>query len=479
MVYEFKVELKKDPVVPNENLYVPLIIYDLPGKEDIKKTFIDPHPEQYNIITNEADRKKKQSKVLPNIEGDIEDGAVTELGIIRTLKAAFIVDLLAVPVLSYKGKLNGFVIYNMLKSYFTTNPLPTSLNSSLWSSSLKGEKVEFPFYDGSSLGFNKYEVNKLFPTRTTISNALASLTEENSGIKLDNVKNISTPYNINDNSISQENGRIAIAISALMSGLIQNNCLDIVIDIINKITGWPIDLIYSYFEAYYINENVVGLLQYLLTTKEIMKEKKAAANKDTFGRQSEQNMPSVIKSGGRKMMMYHLPKNGINQLNSKSLPEVYVEGLPLMNKNTVSTYMTNNGITPGITANEFKPFVDTKWSNKKGPNEPINYAAEYALYHSMIGSYDSTKIFRSGFIPINVPDGSTYTDPINDADKLPNTTKMNYPILRQFLMPYLPSIDYYYIFYVVSNSDMTKKAEEQIKLIDNSLKFIEAIAQKD
>ena len=51
----------------------------------------------------------------------------------------------------------------------------------------------------------------------------------------------------------------------------------------------------------------------------------------------------------------------------------------------------------------------------------------------------------------------------------------NRPLLQDFIEPYEQKISFYYLFYVVTNSQMKDKAEEQVKLLNNSMPFIEKI----
>jgi hypothetical protein len=46
-------------------------------------------------------------------------------------------------------------------------------------------------------------------------------------------------------------------------------------------------------------------------------------------------------------------------------------------------------------------------------------------------------------------------------------------LLQDFIEPYAEKISFYYLFYVLSNTAHTRKAEEQVKLLSNSMPFIE------
>ncbi len=61
---------------------------------------------------------------------------------------------------------------------------------------------------------------------------------------------------------------------------------------------------------------------------------------------------------------------------------------------------------------------------------------------------------------------------INTAD-LVLIQENNRPLLQDFIEPYEQKISFYYVFYVVSNSQSLRKAEEQIKLLNNSMPFID------
>jgi len=51
----------------------------------------------------------------------------------------------------------------------------------------------------------------------------------------------------------------------------------------------------------------------------------------------------------------------------------------------------------------------------------------------------------------------------------------NYPLLQDFIQPYMKNISFYYVLFVVSNIEPVKKAEEQIKLINNTMPFISKV----
>ena len=51
----------------------------------------------------------------------------------------------------------------------------------------------------------------------------------------------------------------------------------------------------------------------------------------------------------------------------------------------------------------------------------------------------------------------------------------NRPLLQALIEPYEQKLAFFYVFYVVSNSSMMTKAEEQVKLINNSMPFIKVM----
>ena len=52
------------------------------------------------------------------------------------------------------------------------------------------------------------------------------------------------------------------------------------------------------------------------------------------------------------------------------------------------------------------------------------------------------------------------------------------PLIAKILKPYLDKLENYYMFYLLTNNDPDFKCEKQMKLLDVSLKFIQAMNPK-
>lgn len=232
-----------------------------------------------------------------------------------------------------------------------------------------------------------------------------------------------------------------------------------------------------FFEAFYINENVVGLLQYLI--------KNILPNPPTipvFEKQDSISFATVTNSNIKLNSSYRFLMQKASSepvTTAKNVPSMVIEPISLVDHNPdpiIDDDNKNFAITFGINRST-GTFVDDTKTNKEV------FEAERAVIERINkGTYDSNKIFRDGGTNCTIPTPIQIKLPIPKGIP-PAVQKManekNYPLLQDFLEPYAKKIQLYYVFYVVTNNKNRSKAEEQIKLLNNSIPFIRALYSSD
>jgi hypothetical protein len=285
-------------------------------------------------------------------------------------------------------------------------------------------------------------------------------------------------YELGDIKFSDE---VFILVSILLlAELIKYNYFDIVVEIINILVGngsddpsngnWSKDKIYAFFEAYYINENVIGLLQFLI--KDVLKRPDTGIPPQvTINEDIEKTVSKNYKAANKYRIVYNLftkDNNGILDndynlnVNKQLIDKTIEENKDPLRQEEIDKFVAETGvnITNGIFAEDRDPLKETF----KKINTVIDFENR--------GLYNSNRIFRNGEINncnqvLNAGDNNIL-NPFNDTQE----NETNRPLLQDLLEPYQKKILFYYLFYVVSNNQPTLKAEEQIKLINNSMPFI-------
>ena len=109
--------------------------------------------------------------------------------------------------------------------------------------------------------------------------------------------------------------------------------------------------------------------------------------------------------------------------------------------------------------------------NGKEVDPLLEFYRSYIYLDSL--AYDGNKIFRDGnktvgCDPSRIKNAGGITDkiewivdPNEGIDKPKLSLEGNRPLLQDFLEPYKEKIRYYYLFYLVTNNDPTKKGKEQ------------------
>src|ERR1700733_11267526 len=244
-----------------------------------------------------------------------------------------------------------------------------------------------------------------------------------------------------------------LIIIIVIKTLIKFKLFDVISSIIRILAAndtWSIEKIYFFFEAFYINENIVGLLDYLMT-KIVNK-----GNTQIFNSHQSINATTLVNSNVKisSIFQYFEAKTNIGGFADRpinfTLPDAKIN-MNLFNqpektikeKERDATFLTNFNI------NADGQFIVRNMTFK---NALTTLSAVIDRENKEV--YNSKNIFP--FLSATAP-------PILETNR---------PLLQDFIEMYRKKIDYYYVFYVVSNVQRRLKAEEQIKLLNNSIAFI-------
>lgn len=482
LVYDFEIEIEPD-------VFVPFLIYDLPGKEDIEKSYIIPG-------VNPTDKDEEKKKAFHNITNDLPDDKVR--------KGTLSQNPILLPIFNdwadkMVTELKTSIITPHLITEIITKTISTEVTLSQWYMS-----PAIPDYKDVSTA---YIINSLFSSNPTNFDELfngskiANVFKNNDPIGFFNAtspKGIASAMpliSINVGKFDKFKKELEIYFCiVVMVYLFFYNLFDIIISIIYRVTGsatsdsdggWTKNKIYTFFEAYYINENVVGLLQYLV--KEILDVS------DTGIKTQEQdpevgNLPinktinSNLKLGLKYRALIVLKNNHIpridNEYNFIIKPNYLFSINNYVKARKIKTLANATGISTCIDiANDYSSSkaIGTCTFAKENDNTNLSIERMERIINFTNGSlYDNNKIYRDGETVCNNILVNIILNPMHTIKKsLPKENlEHNYPLLKDFLEPYRQKISFYYVFFVVSNTQVYKKAEEQIKLINNSMPFI-------
>jgi hypothetical protein len=494
LVYDFEIN-----VDPKNNVCVPFLIYDLPGNEDILQTYVTPNLDSVldntvrsrifaDVVGDGPNKERKSAYVMNPILTPIFDDNLNILTKVLSeanidTRSSILQELLDYTIVNYnldvinnKYRPNGtsFKISSLYKSQ------PTNLADMFNPAKLLDRET----ITSTIKRMNKWSANPIFTSDKIVPDHAFAI------YLLDVLGAIGTQYQLNPVTITTASAakEILILVGVVVVGfLIKYQYIDILVETIYRInrandsdsdTGengkWSRNKIYAFFEAYYINENVMGLLQYLTTNILAPTENSSAneigiqagASKDDFTKISDE-INGAVQTGNRYRSLRNnastQPKNvAINDFGY-AVSETYIKPTTeILRQDAIDTYKLNNAVQEN--GSFFQP--NTQYAELF--NRMVNTIA-----FTNRGLYDKNKVFRSGTIscgqsllnPRSVIDGS--------PDKLPET---NRPLLQDFIEPYEQKISFYYVFYVVSNGQTINKADEQVALLENSMSFVNRLA---
>ena len=468
VIYEFQIESESEP-----GKYTPLIIYDLPGKEDLYKTYILPT------------RTSETPNAIPDIQSDV---AISHNGrelSVKEKKSTYILNPLLIAGFdnNYESciknieSLDPREITNPDKSKRIVQQIRDTTRLNIIRDLMETE-IQFDRLDiGAEVNlvsnstrkirdfYNVADINK-FADLFILKN-ITDIIKENGTVTLGKLTNefgllaasgADNLRNADGSHIKPVYIFYVSVIMALIKVFLKYKLFDIVAGMISSVTNWSFDQIYMFFEAYYINENVLGLLDYLV--------KKVVKVNQSFPQQTNDKYQETLSKNLSKLNNY-LYANSFK--NNNQLITLNYNFYKIDNKFLAS----NDDSTKELInyAKEEYQLTDSdgiygKSNRAKTQNKLFNPTRIDLLLHNK-SSYDSNKLFRSSTIPYN----TEYINP--DTMKLEPMT--NAPFIYDILMPYKSKLEYYYLFYVMSNVNAKLKAEEQIKLLDNSTPFIKAL----
>jgi len=516
LVYEFQIEVK----IGGNTVTVPFIIYDLPGKEELVKTYIGD-----NIIDNtEYNNKTKQAKldhivpaVFPDLNEPLDLYTDTKIGtkLIKDKKITFTMNPYLIPSYCSDTEINNIIT----KLEDIDNKI-----SKEWLEEFFKKKVV------DSGEFNNYHVDpndlKLLKNEIAVSNILNNnvinfktyfeLTNVDPA-KIDRGDAMDVIEKIGLIEYYSRSGDVSVQdkifqrylLVLLIWKLMQYKAIDVIVLIIETALGsregWKKENIHAFFEAMYINENVVGLIQYLITEVMNKREDPPPFVKQIAG--------SIIKVGCNsscsEISKYLLINNMFRQIKHQVIQDPndifefnYFEGFSVDNellktagkspyqRDKINDFIATYSHPPvGMGPNgEFEVHEPGDPDTGKKIKPLWDFYREYIYLDSVV--YDGNKIFRDGDQKIacdptrinnesDVGKVEWIVDPNSKFTEPKLTVETNRPLLQDFLEPYKEKIKYYYLFYLVTNNDPMKKGKEQINLLNNSYNFINILDSAD
>jgi hypothetical protein len=410
--------------------YTPYIICDLPGKEDMYKTYIQPNA---NTIVD----AKRKTAILNDLPADKKTWLGDE---VKPLKSTYILNPLIMSI--FNG--NYQIIIDHLKSLDAilvdqqTKDIITSF----------GQQTYY-YYDTNLSPANR-KISAFYIDYTSINNFTELFDAAKLKDSLADLNGIYRFYTVpTTGDVKRKLQIYQLLLISMVQILIQKNYLDVIVNLIHHLTDWPVKTIYNIWEGYYINENVVGLLHYLV--KNILGDEKQPFESQSEGDVGMYEKVKLDYELGGIYTNFEQQKND-TRIFPVNFTALKVEPFVIQDSAFAIKYRIDPDRTfLSVAANKtLAQYYDTM---------------NAIIYKQNLGLYDSNKIYRDGRIQFP----QTYANP----DKTPPIINMrNNPILQDFLQPYEQKISFYYLFYVVTNNAKELKAEEQIKLLNNSMTFI-------
>ncbi|AEQ33328.1 P-loop containing nucleoside triphosphate hydrolase domain-containing protein [Megavirus chiliensis] len=500
LVYDFEINL--DPKSTNP-IFVPFLIYDLPGKEDIGKTYVDTAitPDITGSSPNQIELRKRVFKDIEPTAWRSGDSSAKER------KSTYVLNPLLIPIYDDNVTIISNILTNISSFVITiptSNTLEAAFEQKIVQDILSFIVDNFGYTDTAGDYFtpNKYPISSLYQNPGTITTFTQLLDMNNidpkyytgEGTDIDKYTtrqkgipsvNIELVYSgLNANFILNE---IKILVCVVIIGfLIQYKLFDVIVEIINQVVegpggsdndndgGWSRSKIYAFYEAYYINENVVGLLQYLITSvlnkSSDIQEQTSTINGDTITNAISDNYRTANRYRVLRALNNRIPDGSIVGEYKLIVNPKLLQSTDILKSKEISDFILTNDIdtTTGKFAENGTPIIEADQKIKN------------VISFENRGDYDTNKIFRSGNTTYTCndiinPNNKYIINPIhaiNTADPV-LIQENNRPLLQDFIEPYEQKISFYYVFYVVSNSQSLRKAEEQIKLLNNSMPFID------
>ena len=485
MVYDFQIKIVENGSIT----YVPFLIFDLPGKEDPFKTFVEKN-----------DPISITDVPMDTFSVPLPQGAFN----VKLYKNACVLD----PLMLCSDIAKTVDIENvMVPVHDPTLALGSKrMNDALWKRFAEDiNSTSLPL--GALIG-NAGFVPGPAPVSTPVSNfyTVNSTAVGNSAeiFRVPNQAQVGAPgfthWNpglvvANPGQYSDQYGAFAIPASAprsafdaplgaryymrrayvvVVKSLIKFGMFDMLADLVSRLTSDSYSKVMMIYESYNINENVLGLLYYLMKANNLGKPIKAQPIKredEYMGATLQfiniidilQYLTTLLTAGGMTTDTF---------FDNVLRPSVFK--VPESDYNFINDYTTRTLFTAYKTMMNIQSSAGNLiYANPNTLIQDLENIIRTMFYLKMIGSYDSTKLYRDGDMTVCDDTGLIATH-INPSEGTVDDSK-NDPIMEILLRPYKETINMYYFFYTISNSNRKLKSEEQLKLLNSSMSFINEV----
>jgi len=529
LVYDFQIKLKHPS---GEDIFVPFLIYDLPGKEDIFRTYVIPKPEDYltpiiNPSTGQPEEDPRRKRTFNDI--DENNGTITRSTFkydCKDKKSSLVLNpllaVLDVPNNQFKNiidimielgtkmdvTLQNKIVGNVLNQEIHTYERDTITNqikerptpykiTGMYQVDLQIPQthptpsllVFTNLFDKSKVATDGYyDHNTAAQTSTKIISSLGDIASKQIFYHAYYISEYSTiKFSDNLGEMPFFKQIFIVVIDQLIEYKMFDVLFHIISIVINCLPGshpkgtdsnnnWKMDgtndRINLIYEGFYINENVLGIVDYLC--KRVDSSYKFNSLDRPSGKYRKQHILDMNFKYSSKYAFYAAKATSTVTL-SNSFPIYKIDdGLMKTSDRELQEKIK-----------EFRNvYIDTSDADNvyaryeiNGNPVEIKQVFEGLRMEKFLinkGSYDSNQIFRDGSLPTK--DAGVDVKRINkDGAEEP---LMNVPFIFDFLEPYAAKLDMYYMLYVVSNNRKRLKSEEQIKLINNSMDFIKLLTSQ-
>lgn len=494
VVYEFQIEV----TIGDRNIFVPFIIYDLPGKEDIIKTYVDPVPADIATPTT------VKSAIFSDFEDDTQANIDSPFNdVIKDHKISALMNPYLVPAYCDSAKLSAIVQYLESLDDIVSHGWRREFFGQLldnWAIfygmqvDSRGNVVRKDF-DAAHVGgdpsistpqivtapimsfadfFSEDKINftgafpNLGPALPTDSDFNTKLSE-NLGI-LESFSELSA-------ITSGKTAMLRYLLTLLIWQLMQYRALDVIARIIEISTGnqWSTESIHAPFESFYINETINGLINFL--TIRVLNKSSPYESHVVGSLTAPTSSMREISSTLATQNYYRYIKN-LDSIDSARDVNVK-DALRVVSNPDLTRNIENN-----YRKNEIESFV-AKYRTLVGMNYDSTVALQNQNVQKLLSTfrsaiyydsflYDNNKIFRNNeYGNVECSNAEAQHDFV---DVNTNPTKViretNRPLIQDFLEPYQEKIKCWHLFYVVTNNDPERKGVSQLDMLENSMKFI-------
>lgn len=465
LVYDFQIKIKAD-------VYVPFLIYDLPGKEDIYQTYVLPDggPRGFDDLFGDRHYWKKSTHIT------------NPVAIPLTLSENFAdPSHLSHPIRDVLSRME-------FTRATSTNPTARALMNTILNE-ISDHRYQASRVDDTSdpekvVYDNATSTRDLFTTPPT---GFLDLWDENlyqsvADVQSDDQTEINRPLTMGmvSTAVFINEGRPAVteALKAtrtiiaivLIEQLIAHKLHDLLYRIIARSAGWDISRLQAFAEGYYINENVVGLLDYMLS--DISKVGGRSAPQLSYQHDEDWN---TITTHIVRLMTQMMTMKAFQTLGSPAWSLDYgmsvadgileAAGDPLRQQ-LINDYRAGVGMPAGTVYRQ--PGIEDETDPENDPAVVLDRIYRTVNIQNRL-QYDPNRIYRDGRRTIGLKE---YWNPLTSSWRRVH----NDPLLKELLEPYRPKLQFYYVFYVITNNNALKVGEEQVKLLSSLMGLVARVS---